>query len=121
MDKSQIANIIVSIVIGLVLYGSSVLLRKFPPNDINALYGYRTDRSMKHKDLWNEGNHYSAILMRNYGLYFTVIGITVSLLFKGILITLITMGILIFYIILLFVKVENKLKKMEDDRIDKTN
>lgn len=115
MDESQIANIIVSILIGLVFYGSAILLRKFPPNDINALYGYRTARSMKHKDLWNEGNNYSAILMKKYGIYFTVLGITISLIFKGISITLITMGIMILYIILLFVKVEKRLKEMERD------
>lgn len=121
MDKSQIANIIVSILIGLIFYGSAILLRKFPPNDVNALYGYRTARSMKHKELWNEGNQYSAKLMKKYGIYFTVLGIAISLIFKGLSITFITMGIMIFYIVLLFVKVEKRLKEMDDNMIDKTD
>jgi hypothetical protein len=35
-------------------------LKNKPPKGINALYGYRTFRSMKNIDLWKEANQYSS-------------------------------------------------------------
>ncbi len=38
-----------------------VLFRFFPPRKINYLCGYRTPRSMKSQEAWDEGNRFSAI------------------------------------------------------------
>ena len=36
-----------------------ILFRLFPPKKINYLYGYRTPRSMRSQEAWDEGNRYS--------------------------------------------------------------
>ena len=47
---------------GLILCLTWVFVRIFPPKRINALYGYRTPRSMKNQESWNYaqklGNRY---------------------------------------------------------------
>ncbi|MFC5527971.1 SdpI family protein [Cohnella yongneupensis] len=115
MDTIQIANIILSFVIGSIFYLSGVLLLKYPPKSINALYGYRTFRSMKNQDLWNEGNNYSAEIMKTNGLIIMIMGILLSILFKSIVITILIMGLMILSIVLMFVKVEKRLKIKESD------
>jgi uncharacterized membrane protein len=113
MDKSQIANLILSFLIGLIFYLSGSLLKKYPPKNINAIYGYRTFRSMKNQELWNEANNYSSEIMKNYGIILLILGMVISLLFKGISITLLIMGLMIVFIILMFAKVEKRLKERE--------
>lgn len=36
----------------------SIVFLKFPPKKINDLYGYRTNRSKKNKDIWVAANSY---------------------------------------------------------------
>lgn len=36
------------------------LFKRFPPRKINSWYGYRTPRSMRSQQAWDEGNRYSA-------------------------------------------------------------
>lgn len=36
---------------------------KFPPKEINSLYGYRTARSMRSKEAWSAANRFASILM----------------------------------------------------------
>lgn len=41
----------------------SALYVKYPPKEINSLYGYRTTLSMKNQDIWQEGNRYNALFL----------------------------------------------------------
>lgn len=68
MDKFLIIHI------GLLII--SILYRLFPPANINFLYGYRTKRSMKSQDTWNESNRYAANAM----ILLAAIGITLVLI-----------------------------------------
>ncbi len=43
------------------------LMARFPPKKINALYGYRTERSMKNEDTWQFANKYSGALIWKIG------------------------------------------------------
>lgn len=36
----------------------ALIFRKFPPKEINILYGYRTKRSMANQQVWNTANSY---------------------------------------------------------------
>ena len=38
------------------LFLLSIIFWKFPPKKINALYGYRTHKSMQNEDIWNFAN-----------------------------------------------------------------
>ena len=49
------------------------LFYKFPPKKINTLYGYRTNRSMKNKEVWDFANTYSTKLLLNFSLLTCII------------------------------------------------
>lgn len=51
------------------------LFNKFPPKKINTLYGYRTKRSMKNKEIWDFANTYSTKLLLNFSLLTCIIQI----------------------------------------------
>jgi uncharacterized membrane protein len=38
----------------------ALLTKYFPPKEINHIYGYRTARSMKSREAWEQGNQYAA-------------------------------------------------------------
>lgn len=42
---------------------------KKPPKNINSFYGYRTSRSMKNQQTWDEANRYSAKFSLRLNLY----------------------------------------------------
>lgn len=56
------------LIIGHLLFGPLMLAFsfyyiKYPPKEVNSLYGYRTQRSMRNQDCWEFANRYSAKLM----------------------------------------------------------
>ena len=54
--------------LGLILLLSWFFYKK-PPKNINSIYGYRTMRSMKNQQMWDEANRYSAVFSLKLGLY----------------------------------------------------
>lgn len=54
--------------IGLILFLSWIFYKR-PPKNINSFYGYRTLRSMKNQQMWDEANRYSAIFSIKLNLY----------------------------------------------------
>ncbi|OOQ60597.1 SdpI family protein [Mucilaginibacter pedocola] len=52
----------------------------YPPKKINALYGYRTDSSMKNQQTWDEGNRYSTALMIKYAWVMLLGGFALTVL-----------------------------------------
>lgn len=108
-----LVNIGMSILIGVIFILAALILRKNPPTDINAAYGYRTKRSMKNKRLWDAGNRYSAEVMKQNGFIMMLIGSFISILFKYPHTTLAIMIFMLVLIIRLFIRVEKKLKTLE--------
>ena len=106
-------NIGMSILIGIIFILAALILQKNPPTDINAVYGYRTKRSMKNKDLWDVGNQYSAEVMKQNGFLMILIGSVVGLLFRYPHTTIAILSLMTVLIIRLFIRVENKLKALE--------
>ncbi|MCI4169424.1 SdpI family protein [Bacillus spizizenii] len=53
---------------------AGILIKLFPPESINSVYGYRTRRSMSDQRLWDEANRYSASLMILSGLVIAGMG-----------------------------------------------
>ncbi|HEK9100524.1 SdpI family protein [Bacillus pfraonensis] len=109
-----LVNIGMSMLIGIIFILTALILQKNPPTDINAVYGYRTKRSMKNKDLWNAGNRYSAEVMKQNGVFMILVGSAIGLLFKYTHTTIVILSLMIILIIRMFVKVEKKLKTLEE-------
>lgn len=108
-----LVNIGMSLLIGIIFILSALILQKNPPTDINAVYGYRTKRSMKNKDLWDVGNQYSAEVMKQNGLLMILIGSLIGLLFWYPHTMIAILILMIVLIIRLFIRVEKKLKVLE--------
>ena len=106
-------NIGMSLLIGIIFILATLILQKNPPTDINAVYGYRTKRSMKNKDLWDVGNQYSAEVMKQNGFLMILIGSLIGLLFWYPHTMIAILILMIVLIIRLFIRVEKKLKVLE--------
>ncbi|WP_020060336.1 SdpI family protein [Bacillus sp. 123MFChir2] len=109
----MLVNIGISLLIGIIFILSALLLKKYPPTDINAAFGYRTRRSMKNIELWNAGNKYSAEIMRQSGFLMIFIGSIISLTFRYPHTIIALMTLMILLIIIMIFRVETKLKAME--------
>ncbi|MEQ6121436.1 SdpI family protein [Reichenbachiella sp. MALMAid0571] len=66
-------NILPQFMIGPLLLLLSIVFKLFPPKKINYLYGYRTKRSMKNQETWDEANRYSFNLMIPIGIITTLL------------------------------------------------
>ncbi len=66
--------------IGIIFYLIGVIMQRFPPKKIVALYGYRTNASMKNQQTWDEANRFSARWMASYGISIFVFGIILTLI-----------------------------------------
>ncbi|EEK89948.1 hypothetical protein bcere0011_17770 [Bacillus cereus m1550] len=99
--------------IGIIFILAAIILQKNPPTDINAAYGYRTKRSMKNKELWDAGNRYSVEVMKQNGFIMMLIGSVISILFRYPHTIIAIMVVMVLLIIRLFIRVENRLKTIE--------
>lgn len=108
-----LVNIGISLLIGIIFILAARILQKNPPTDINAAYGYRTKRSMKNKELWDAGNKYSAEVMKKNGYIMMLIGSAISILFRYPHTTAVIMAVMLLLIIRLFMRVEKRLKTLE--------
>ncbi|MEQ9231425.1 MAG: SdpI family protein [Cyclobacteriaceae bacterium] len=94
----------------LVLIG--LIVRRFPPKEMNDLYGYRTKRSKASQEAWDFAQEYSNDLLIWIGIYNILIG-SIGLFisvpeFGGMVLSMIFIGISLGY---LFWKTEAELKK----------
>ncbi|MES2265239.1 MAG: SdpI family protein [Bacteroidota bacterium] len=64
--------------IGLIFILAGMIQKHYPPKEINSLYGYRTKRSMKDQQNWDEGNKYSTQLLFKCGLVLFITGIIIT-------------------------------------------
>ncbi|ABY43063.1 MULTISPECIES: SdpI family protein [Bacillus] len=108
-----LVNVGMSILIGIIFILAALILQKNPPTDINAAYGYRTKRSMENKELWDAGNKYSAEVMKQNGFIMMLIGSVISILFRYPHTMIAIMIVMLLLIIRLFIRVEKKLKILE--------
>ncbi len=54
---------IVPFLTGIVFIIAALILMRFPPKEINYLYGYRTPASMKNQQAWDFSQRFSAVRM----------------------------------------------------------
>jgi uncharacterized membrane protein len=67
--------------IGVIFLLAGLIQKRFPPKEINSLYGYRTTLSMKNQQNWDEGNRYSTALIIKCGWVLVITGIIITALF----------------------------------------
>jgi len=85
---------------------------KFPPKNINMLYGYRTTRSMKNQEQWDFSQKYSAKLLILCGVFLILtsnISLIITINNKAKL--FISLALIFGSVIFLLFKTENELKK----------
>ncbi|MBB5396953.1 SdpI family protein [Mucilaginibacter sp. AK015] len=68
--------------IGLIFILAGMIQKRYPPKEINSLYGYRTALSMKNQQNWDEGNRYSTALIIKCGWALVVAGLVITGLLK---------------------------------------
>lgn len=97
---------------GIIFMITGFVMFKFPPKNINMLYGYRTTRSMKNQEQWDFSQKYSAKLLMFCGV-FLILTSNISLLItinnKAKL--FISLALIFGSVIFLLFKTENELKK----------
>ncbi len=59
---------LIPMISGVTFIVAGLILKKFPPRNINSLYGYRTGRSMKSQQAWDFAQLYSASEAQRIGL-----------------------------------------------------
>lgn len=102
---------------GLIFFIAGLILHRFPPGKINALYGYRTNRSMKDQTTWDLAQQLSSKAMMKVGLVLCLIGL-LDFLFSwsgnyGFVMELV---LLILAVVVMIVRVERRLKEFQDGR-----
>lgn len=61
------------LLIGSIFIVTALITKIFPPKRINALYGYRTPKSIQNQETWNFAQKYSSNKMIQIGLFLVVI------------------------------------------------
>ena len=103
--------------LGLLFYLFATILLRRPPKKINLVYGYRTGRSMRTQETWDEGNRFSSFLMRRFGLFSILVGIVAALIVRNYMIMAIVTGVFsVGGAIILIFRTENHLKALFDDK-----
>jgi uncharacterized membrane protein len=67
-------------IMNLLLLLSGVWLMYFPPKKVNALYGYRTNRSMKNQEVWDFSQRYAGRKMIQMSFASIIISLLITLL-----------------------------------------
>lgn len=108
--KNPLMNITFSV--GLILIVAGFIMFKFPPKEINSIYGYRTSSSMKNIDRWKFAQRYSSKEMIKLGFILmltTTIGFITH--FSDLINMFLGLGLMTLTIVILIIRVENAIKK----------
>lgn len=98
--------------IGVIFVITALIMLRFPPKNINYLYGYRTTASMKNHEVWNFSQKYSSIKMLQSGLFLVAISFLGMLFHPDEKVQLIVgIGLSILVCVFLFYTTEKAIKK----------
>ena len=108
---------IICISTGIIFILTGFLTQRFPPKQINNIYGYRTKSSKKSKERWDFAQAYSSTLMIKLGIvlcFISALGLVVY--FEEIVSVLMALIFILLIAITLVWRTENALKnKFGDD------
>ena len=100
---------------GLIFIVAAIITSKYPPKNINSVYGYRTKRSMLSKERWDFAQEYSNNLMSKYGIiliFFGFLGYFTS--FLEVISTIISVALIVVLVLALFSKTERAIREKFD-------
>jgi len=103
---------IIPLSVGFIFVIVGYIMFKFPPKNINMLYGYRTRSSMKNKEMWDFAQLYSSKLMMNLGLLLalsSILGFFVKL--NEDIGTIVGLSMMFIVVIILFIKTETAINQ----------
>lgn len=90
---------------------AGIIMLKFPPKEINSLYGYRTSSAMKNKERWTFAQTYSAKEFIKLGVVLALSGLIGLFVHPNENVaTVIGLGLMILTTIVLIVRVEKAIK-----------
>lgn len=118
MKGSEIIDYLIPIVsqffLGPILIVFSIIFLKFPPKEINPLYGYRTKRSMQSQEHWDYANKEFSQKLFVASVLTTIVQILCSMFYGHII--GITMGLIaiVVFIPTIIIKIETDLKKKQN-------
>lgn len=102
--------------LGGIMIAISLITLIFPPKKRNAIYGYRTRSSMKSQEAWEFANAFSSKVMIAISLVMIVLAAVLPLDQWGeVPGVLISTGIVVALVIILFVITESQIKKRFPD------
>lgn len=103
---------LIPLVSGVIFIITGIVTLVFPPKKINALYGYRTNSSMKSQARWDFAQKYAAIAMCKMGILLAL-SCFMGLVFipKSKIGMLMGLGFMILMLILFFIRVEKAIGK----------
>lgn len=109
------ALIISNLAVGPLLLAFAILFKVFPPKKINALYGYRTTRSMKSQEAWDAANQYANDLMMWVAILTIIAQLCLHFFFPRAAAILTSCGIMTVLLVVSLFVVENFLKRNFDE------
>lgn len=99
------------LLVGFVFSLAALITLRFPPKSINAMYGYRTGKSMRSQENWDIAQRYSSRLMLKQGIAMLVIGVVFEFIPIPIEVgVILSVVLLLLSVVNLFVQTEKKLK-----------
>ena len=97
---------------GILFLIAGLIMLYYPPKNINGLYGYRTESSMKSKERWDFAQHYSAIELIKVSILLILLSLIGIVYYPPIRLALILAFAILFVLFAgLFYRVEKKIKK----------
>ena len=111
--KNMFENPLINITFfgGLILILAGLIMYKFPPKNINSLYGYRTSSSMENQEKWDFAQNYSTKEMMKLGFLLLISSLISKVTnFDNLTNMFIGLGLMILSVIILFLRVEKAIK-----------
>ncbi|WP_435254029.1 SdpI family protein [Tenacibaculum sp. A30] len=96
-----------------VLFLFSIIFHFFPPKKINAIYGYRTNKTMKNDTIWQFANTFFTKEFMKYSAISLVAALVLAYLSKEL--TLQPMAIMLLSLAVSVVKTEQEINKNFDE------
>ena len=103
----------ITVMVGVIFVAAGFIMWKFPPKQINFLYGYRTSRSMKNQESWDFAQKYAAKEMMKTGLVLAASGLLAFIFDFGSSVNLLVGCMLVFLaVVILVIRVEKAIKNV---------
>ncbi|MFL0270158.1 SdpI family protein [Candidatus Clostridium radicumherbarum] len=101
-------------IIGVAVAILGLILRAYPPEQINNNHGYKTPFAMKNKDTWCEGNHFCGTMLLFSGIIFIPLSILMRYLYSNNLSKNLSILVLFILFIVSIIFTEIHLRKLFD-------